>query len=94
MIERYGPVHHPNDSPGDGTIHPIGLRQLAAYQEIAVDWPRYPDGRANRCGKCDQNLWYTYDLNGNHYVYTDEEKLALVVAHIRQNHPEVHSGID
>lgn len=91
-MERYGPQHHPNDSPRDGTIHPIGLQQLAQYQELALTWPRYPDGRAMRCGKCDQNLWFTYDLNGNQFVYADEEKMALVVAHIRQNHAEVYSG--
>lgn len=91
-MEGYGPQHHPNDSPRDGTIHPIGLQQLAEYQELAGDWPRYPDGRSMRCGKCDQNLWFTRDLNGSHYVYEDHELMSLVVAHIRQNHAEVTSG--
>lgn len=79
----------PNDSPQDGTVHPIGLQQLAAWQAIAMDWPRYPDGRAVRCGKCDQALWFTSDIGGKPYIYEDHELLALRVAHIRQAHSEV-----
>lgn len=75
-------------------IHPLGLMQLAQYQEAARDWPRYPDGRAIRCGKCDQSLWFSYDITGTPYRYTEDEKLALIVAHIRQNHSEAVNAID
>lgn len=75
-------------SPIDG----IALEQLAGYQTVAIDWPRYPDGRAVRCGKCDQSIWFAYDINGTPYVYEDHELLALKVAHIRQVHPEATNG--
>jgi hypothetical protein len=78
----------PNDSPKDGTIHPLGLAQLAVFQEAAIMWPRYPDGRAIRCGKCDQSMYFTLDPGGKPYRYSDDEIMALIVAHIRQNHEE------
>lgn len=73
-------------------ISGLALSQLAPYQMAAYDWPRYPDGRAVRCGKCDQSMYFTEDANEVKYVYTDEEKLALIVAHIRQVHPEAVDG--
>lgn len=81
-----------SESPLNGTVHGIALAQLAIYQEFAREWPRYPDNRAIRCGKCDQSIWFLYDENCEVYRYTDEEKLALVVAHIRQNHEEYVNG--
>jgi hypothetical protein len=88
-MEPYALYPSPNDSPKDGTVHQIALEQLAEYQAIADTWPRYPDGRAVRCGSCDQALWFTYDRNGQPYRYKDNEKISLIVAHIRQRHPEV-----
>jgi hypothetical protein len=85
---------NPNDSPMDGTIHPIGLEQLAGYQRLADAWPRYPDGRAVRCGRCDQSLWFTYDEDGTPYRYSTDETMALTVAHIRQRHAEAINGTD
>lgn len=84
----------PNDSPRDGTIHPMAIRQLAEYQRIAMDWPRYPDGSYIRCGRCSQELWRTYDKNGAPYSYEGQEKVALTVAHIRQNHSEAVNAVD
>lgn len=83
-----------SESPLNGTVHGIALAQLAIYQEFAKEWPRYPDSRSIRCGKCDQSIWFLYDENGEVYRYTDDEKLALIVAHIRQNHEEYVNGTD
>lgn len=94
MINPYIFNKTPNDSPMDGTIHPIGLEQLAAFQAVAINWPRYPDGRAMRCGQCDQAMWFTSDIIGTEYIYEDHELLALKVAHIRQNHSEVINEYD
>jgi hypothetical protein len=81
-----------NDNESRGEIHPTALAVLAQYQTIAIDWPRYPSGRAVRCGKCDQALYFTTDITGKPYIFEDHEKLALTVAHIRQNHSEVING--
>lgn len=83
-----------NGSKRNGEIHSIAVQQLALYQETALDWPRYPDGRAIRCGKCDQALLFTYDIQGTAYAYADHEILALIVAHIRERHSEVVCGND
>jgi hypothetical protein len=77
---------NPNASPGE--LHPIALNQLVVYQVAATDWPRYPDGRCVRCGKCDQSIYMRWDKNHVRYQYTKDEILGLVVAHIRQNHEE------
>lgn len=77
---------HPNDSPQDGTIHPIALTQLAVYRSRALLWDYYTDGRANRCYECHQNIWFSQDASGFDYVITDEQIIALTVAHIRQAH--------
>jgi len=77
---------NPNASPGE--IHPMALNQLVVYQVAATDWPRYPDGRCVRCGKCDQSIYMRRDIHGVTYQYTKDEILALVVAHIRQAHEE------
>jgi hypothetical protein len=96
----YGHVHHPNESPRDGTIHPIGIAQLRAYEAQAFNWyvitrVDAESGReVNVCGKCDQGLWFTYDKKGQRFGYTAEEILALKVAHIRQRHSEVVNECD
>jgi len=78
----------PNDSPGDGTIHPIALEQLQRYAKIAGTWKVYEDRHIMRCEKCHQGVWSIYDAKGNRYRYTSEEILALLVAHIRQVHDD------
>ena len=75
---------NPNASPGE--IHPMAINQLAAYLAASSDWPRYPDGRCVRCGKCDQSIYMRWDRQGVRYQYTKAEIDALVVAHIRQAH--------
>jgi hypothetical protein len=86
-------IKNANESRGE--IHPLALGQLAIYQDIARDWPRYPDGRCVRCGKCDQSIYMRRDVNNVAYSYTKDEIESLVVAHIRQAHAEViDSGIE
>lgn len=86
-MEHYGMLpdsQNPNASPGE--IHPMAINKLAVFQVAAIDWPRYPDGRCVRCGKCDQSMYMRWDVNHVRYQYTKDEILALVVAHIRQAH--------
>lgn len=78
----------PLNDRAPGELAPIALEQLAPYQRIAEDWGIYPQ-ECYRCKKCDQSLWFVNDKRGQLYRYTDDEILALIVAHIRQRHPEV-----
>lgn len=75
-----------------GEIAQVAIEQLKSYQNVATEWQTYTDGRANRCQECHQNVWFSKDPRGNTYTYTDDEILALKVAHIRQLHSEVVSG--
>jgi hypothetical protein len=75
-----------------GELAPVALEQLARYQALARSWymERHEhQGRDGWCcmvDECDETLWFVNDLDGNIYHYTDDEILALKVAHIRQIH--------
>lgn len=69
-------------------IASLGLRQLAAWEKIAKDWPVYTSAFGFiRCAHCDLTVWRTEDDSGQAYTYTDAEILALRVAHLRNHHP-------
>lgn len=81
-----------------GTIAAIAMEQLKAWQAIAQHWPverhchdteQYKGRPCWCCAKCDKTIWFINDLDGNIYVYSADEILALKVAHIRQAHAEV-----
>ena len=92
--ELYGNVHHPNDSPRDGTLHVIAVEQLKEWQDIAYTWPTFEsaiDGREGvQCGRCSQTLWFRTDVGGNRFVYTPDQILTLLVAHVRQRHADAN----
>jgi hypothetical protein len=69
-----------------GKIAQVALDELERWQSVAISWPVYTDGRCNRCGDCHENLWFSKDPQGGKYQYTDDEILALKVAHVRQCH--------
>lgn len=98
VVDAYGPQHHPNDSPKDGTIHPIALRQLEEWQEIALEWDTFEapiNGRQGiHCGRCSQTIWFRTDMAGHAFLYTADMILGLIVAHIRQAHSEVLNAND
>ena len=80
-------------------LAPVAERQLAAWEAIARDWPLYEDGDCERCASCHQNVIAVTDVlapveEGTSrrpaaYAYTDEQRLALVVAHLRQAHMDL-----
>lgn len=70
-----------------GEIAQVAIDQLKPYQVAAKTWGVYPDDRATRCKRCDQCIWFTFDPHGEIYHYDDEEIQSLIVAHIRQVHP-------
>jgi|SRR5579862_458890 hypothetical protein len=76
-----------NDRP-KGEIANVALEQLKAWESIAESWGVYTDGRSNRCAECHQNIWFSMDAARHPYTYTEEEILALKVAHVRQCHSQ------
>lgn len=98
MVEVYEQPHNPNDSPRDGTIHPIAMEQLKKWQDIAYGWATFDaeiKGRSGvQCGRCSQTIFFRTDVGGNHFQYTPDMIQTVMVAHIRQRHPEAIDGND
>ena len=75
-----------------GGMSPVAARQLAAWEDLARDWTTFqifdPDAGAwnERCGSCLAGLWRLADDTGNLYRYSDADKLAMVVDHLRRAH--------
>jgi hypothetical protein len=90
----YAAPGHPNDSPKDGTIHEIAVRQLAAWEAIASQWVLVRVGSYLRCCECRQAVVRLIDDKGQDYQTSDTEILALKVAHLRQRHPELERHIN
>lgn len=71
----------------------IAHRQLELWEEIALSWPVFLDNSEKqwpyRCNKCGQCIYFGKDPSGSFFLYTGEQELALIVAHIRQCHSEV-----
>lgn len=76
--------------PGD--LAQVAKDQLSAVQEIARGWPMESDindlRQCHRCGHCGQNIWFGTDQEYRQFHYSDDEILALTVAHIRQVHSD------
>jgi hypothetical protein len=74
----------------------IAKLQLAEWQERASHWAVIPVYRDHRhmivCAQCEQSLWFIKDQYEDEFTYNDDEKLLLIVAHIRQRHPEVNNA--
>lgn len=84
-----------NDRP-TGTIAPVAMEQLRAYQRTASNWPVFEVRRDGRdcmcCQQCNECLWFVTDEEEQRYQYTDDELSALKVAHIRQAHDKENRG--
>jgi hypothetical protein len=72
----------------------IAERQLEEWQKRAEYWHTFPVHRDGRdmmvCGVCEQSLWFIKDRFDELFSYAVSEIMTLVVAHIRQRHPEVN----
>jgi hypothetical protein len=92
---NYGPQHHPNDSPRNGTLHEIALKQLSQWEEMAWEWPCFQDSEGYmRCRDCGQSIARAWDDHGVVYELASDQILSLIVAHLRQRHSEVVHGND
>lgn len=72
-----------------GGLSPVAARQLAAWQDIARTWPLYNDGICQRCASCHISVWRLVDEHGTEYRGTNEERQAMIVAHLRQAHQDL-----
>ena len=74
--------------------------QLAAWQAIAAAWPLVsarraaaPGGpelvRVTECGRCGRGVMLQTDQAGREYRYTQAERLAHVVLHLRSCHEDL-----
>lgn len=85
-------INVPLNKRNRGELAEIALQQLALWDLIAEAWDiRYvvrEDRECNICAMCAQNIYFTSDKTGNKYDYNEGELRALIVAHIRQRHPE------
>jgi hypothetical protein len=81
-------IPHNNRAPG--TIAAIAITQLQPYRIAAQTWPVYQESRDGRwvhaCRVCEQAVWFNMDPNEQLYNYTEEEKLTLIIAHLRRCH--------
>lgn len=70
----------------------VARDQLAAWEKLAEDWAtvalRDPgtEIRHERCSSCWQSIYRITDEQGHAYRYSDEQKLAATVLHLRQAH--------
>ena len=82
---------------GGGGLAPRARSQLAAWEEIAAGWPLYGDrgpapgalSRVELCRLCDRGVILIRDEQYRPYEYTDEQRLALIVLHLRNHHPDL-----
>lgn len=70
----------------------VARNQLAAWEELARNWATVAlldpgtAVRVERCSSCWQCVYRITDEHGHAYRYSDEQKLAAVVLHLRQAH--------
>lgn len=88
-MESYGYEPSPNDSPRDGSLHPIAQQDLIIWQTWAMHMPtETTDDGYLRCGWCTQAVARLRDRAGRYYEMGPEVILALKVAHMRQVHED------
>jgi hypothetical protein len=89
-------VNIPLNKRDTGEVASVAIDQLKPYREAANTWPvyrKFEDERSkNKCRVCDQNLWFTTDINNDDYGYTEDQTLSLIIAHIRQCHDKLVTG--
>ena len=67
--------------------------QLAAWQELAKDWPISLDEEGvGRCDRCGHGVILWLDKNRVPYRYTDEQVRSLIVLHLRDYHADLDPG--
>ena len=80
-------------SPYPSGIAPLAQRQLTAWQDLARSWSfalAERDGqRIMACGECGAGIWLITDTTGTEYAYDGDQKLGMVVLHLRARHADL-----
>lgn len=67
----------------------LAERQLAAWEQIARDWPLSLDAEGvGRCA-CGKGVLVWIDRHAKPYRYSHEQVLSLTVLHLRNHHPDL-----
>lgn len=76
-------------------LAPLAVAQLGMWRACALQWPLYQEKNSHhvRCAQCAQSIIRVADSSNNTYDYTHDQRIALIVAHIRQAHAEVESEV-
>lgn len=77
---------------GPHGIAPVAARQLAAWEAIGREWKTakvfdVDTGTWNEaCAECWDGLYRLTDRHGKPYAYSEADRLAAIVAHLRRSH--------
>ncbi len=65
--------------------------QYRAWLELAVDWELLTDSSTNqeRCAACDMGIISLVDSQGVNRPFSEQERIALVVGHLRNYHRDL-----
>ncbi|HXZ77774.1 MAG TPA: hypothetical protein VEH31_43835 [Streptosporangiaceae bacterium] len=86
-----------------GQLGHLAGSQLAAWEAIATAWPLVSAGRSAapggpgivrvaECERCGRGVLLQTDQAGREYRYTQAERLAHVVLHLRTHHEDLDPG--
>lgn len=67
----------------------LAAGQLAAWEKLADGWDMQIDGEVLRCGECDKGVLLLSDPHGVSFTWDHAQRLALIVLHLRNFHPDL-----
>lgn len=67
----------------------LAAHQLAAWMQLAADWPSEVAEGVRRCTGCGKGIMLLTDSGGRLFLYTEAEKNALTVLHLRNHHADL-----
>jgi hypothetical protein len=73
----------------------LAVKQYQAWQELARVWPLLYDDvdSQERCEACGIGVISINDRLGVNRIYTEDERLALVVGHLRNHHRDLEETV-
>jgi hypothetical protein len=74
-------------------IAALARMQLAAWEQIADDWPVSLERDTWRCGDCGGPVALALDAAKRTYQYTGEQFRALIVLHLRNHHADLDPDV-
>lgn len=77
--------------PGPGRLGAVARQQLAAWQQVAADWPVRVGGGASHlhCGDCGGPVLAIADGTATAYHLTPQQIMDATVMHLRARHEDL-----